>query len=418
MAKILKHSVPPGYQRGQAPKRPKLDPYTGIIDQILEDDKSESKKQRHTCKRIFEWLRDEHGYSGGITIVTDYVRARKRLGKEVFVPLAHDPGHAQVDFGEAWAIIAGVRRKVHYFALDLPHSDACFVKAYPAETTEAFCDGHVAAFGFFGGIPLSILYDNTTLAVAKIKKDGKRVRTETFTKLQSHYLFQDKFARPAKGNEKGKVEGLIGYVRRNYLVPIPRFDSFDALNAWLEEQCLKRQGDQLRGRGETIEARLMRDLDTLMALPATPYDACEQVSTSANSISMVRYRNNDYSVPVAYVGAGTDRTGAAHDRTADQGGPVRGGEKPGQLRLQSHGLPQQTFSDGTGALPIYRGQGERHRPWSLLEPSLILLPDFAINSEKLRNCKAEHQRLIDATREVIPTAQNSDSQGIPFLGWM
>ena len=108
VAKILKHSVPPGYQRGQAPKRPKLDPYTGIIDQILEDDKSESKKQRHTCKRIFEWLRDEHGYSGGITIVTDYVRARKRLSKEVFVPLAHDPGHAQVDFGEAWAIIAGV----------------------------------------------------------------------------------------------------------------------------------------------------------------------------------------------------------------------------------------------------------------------------------------------------------------------
>ena len=209
-------------------------------------------------------------------------------------------GHAQVDFGEAWAIIAGVRRKVHYFALDLPHSDACFVKAYPAETTEAFCDGHVAAFGFFGGIPLSILYDNTTLAVAEIKKGGKRVRTETFTKLQSHYLFQDKFARPAKGNEKGKVEGLIGYVRRNYLVPVPRFESFDALNAWLEEQCLKRRDDQLRGHGETIEARLMRDLDTLMALPATPYDACEQVSTSANSISMVRYRNNDYSVPVAY----------------------------------------------------------------------------------------------------------------------
>ena len=270
VAKILKHSVPPGYQRGQAPKRPKLDPYTGIIDQILEDDKSESKKQRHTCKRILEWLRDEHGYSGGITIVTDYVRARKRLSKEVFVPLAHDPGHAQVDFGEAWAIIAGVRRKVHYFALDLPHSDACFVKAYPAETTEAFCDGQVAAFGFFGGIPLSILYDNTTLAVAEIKKGGKRVRTETFTKLQSHYLFQDKFARPAKGNEKGKVEGLIGYVRRNYLAPVPRFESFDALNAWLEEQCLKRQGDQLRGHGETIEARLMRDLDTLMALPATP----------------------------------------------------------------------------------------------------------------------------------------------------
>ena len=88
VAKILKHSVPPGYQRGQAPKRPKLDPYTGIIDQILEDDKSESKKPRHTCKRIFEWLRDEHDYSGGITIVTDYVRVvSRKWWKLVLAPL-------------------------------------------------------------------------------------------------------------------------------------------------------------------------------------------------------------------------------------------------------------------------------------------------------------------------------------------
>ena len=299
VGKILKHSVPPGYQREKPPKRPKLDPYTGIIDQILADDKVQPKKQRHTSRRIFERLRDEHGFSGGITIVTDYVREQKRRTQEVFVPLAHDPGHAQVDFGEALAVIAGVKRKVHYFAFDLPHSDAGFVKAYPAETTEAFCDGHVAAFAFFGGVPQSILYDNTTLAVAKIKRDGRRVRTQTFTKLQSHYLFRDRFGRPGKGNDKGKVEGLVGYVRRNYLVPMPRFDSFAALNAWLEEQCLKRQGDQLRGFSETIEERLMRDLDALMERPATPYDPCEQVSSWANSVSMVRYRNNDYSVPVA-----------------------------------------------------------------------------------------------------------------------
>ncbi len=300
VAKILKHSIPPGYQRGQPPKRPKLDPYTGIIDQILTDDKVQPKKQRHTSKRIFERLRDEHGFSGGITIVTDYVREQRRRGKEVFVPLAHDPGHPQVDFGEALAVIAGVKRKVHYFALDLPHSDAGFVKAYPAETTEAFCDGHVAAFAFFGGVPQSILYDNTTIAVAKIKRDGQRVRTQTFTKLQSHYLFRDRFGRPGKGNDKGKVEGLVGYVRRNYLVPMPRFESFGALNAWLEKQCPMRQGDQLRGHHETIEERLMRDLDALMELPATPYDPCEQVSSWANSVSMVRYRNNDYSVPVAH----------------------------------------------------------------------------------------------------------------------
>ena len=143
----------------------------------------------------------------------------------MFVPLAHPPGHAQVDFGEAIGVIGGVERKIHFFAFDLPHSDACFVIAYPAETTEAFCDGHVQAFAFFGGVPRSILYDNTTLAVARILGDGKRQRTRAFTELQSHYLFEDRFGRPGKGNDKGKVEGLVGYARRNFLVPIPAFDS-------------------------------------------------------------------------------------------------------------------------------------------------------------------------------------------------
>ncbi len=99
----------------------------------------------------------------------------------MFVPLAHPPGHAQSDFGEAMAVIGGVARKVHFFAFDLPHSDASFVKAYPAETTEAFSDGHVAAFAIFGGVPRSILYDNTTLAVARILGDGTRQRTRVFS---------------------------------------------------------------------------------------------------------------------------------------------------------------------------------------------------------------------------------------------
>jgi transposase len=300
VSKILKHSVPPGYRRSKPPVRPKLDPFIPIIDQILEDDKSQLKKQRHTAQRIFERLRDEHGFTGGITIVTDYVRERKRRTQEVFVPLSHPPGHAQVDFGEALGMIGGVQRKLHYFAMALPHSDAFFIKAYPAETTEAFCDGHVSAFAFFGGVPLSILFDNTTLAVAKILGDGTRKRTIAFSELQSHYLFEDRFGRPGKGNDKGNVEGVIGFGRRNFLVPMPRFESFEALNAWLEEQCLKRQDAVLRGHSETIAERLLRDLDALMVLPSTPYDACEKVSTRATSISMVRYRGNDYSVPVAY----------------------------------------------------------------------------------------------------------------------
>ena len=158
---------------------------------------------------------------------------RRLRQREVFVPLRHDPGHAQVDFGEALAVIGGVERKIHFFAMDLPHSDAGFVQAYPAETTEAFCAGHNAAFGFFGGCRSSILYDNTKLAVARILGDGTRQRTRVFSELQSHYLFADRFGRPGKGNDKGKVEGLVGWIRRNFLVPMPRAASFAALNEQL-----------------------------------------------------------------------------------------------------------------------------------------------------------------------------------------
>jgi transposase len=163
------------------------------------------------------------------------VRVHRLQHREVFVPLRHDAGHAQVDFGEALAEIAGVERKIHFFAMDLPHSDACFAQAYPAETSEAFCDGHNGAFAFFGKVPRSILYDNSKLAVARILGDGVRQRTRVFSELQSHYVFADRFGRPGKGNDKGKVEGLIGWVRRNLLVPVPRATSLTALNEQLLE---------------------------------------------------------------------------------------------------------------------------------------------------------------------------------------
>ena len=218
----------------------------------------------------------------------------------MFVPLSHPPGHAQCDFGETLVIIGGVEQKAHCFVLDLPHSDGCFVKAYPAETTEAFLDGHVSAFAFLSGVPQSILYDNTKLAVARILGDGRRKRTRAFTELQSHYLFDDRFGRPGKGNDKGKVEGMAGYMQRNFLAPIPSFDSFDALNAHLERRCLARMDAKLGGHTETIGQRMERDLEALRPLPAAPYDACEKQAGRVSSLSLVRYRTNDYSAPVAY----------------------------------------------------------------------------------------------------------------------
>jgi hypothetical protein len=173
--------------------------------------------------------------------------------------------------------------------MDLPHSDGCFVKAYPAETAEAFCDGHVAAFDFFGGVPQSILYDNTRLAVAKIIKGGERLRSQMFAELQSHYLFEDRFGRPGNGNDEGKVEGLVGYVRRNFMTPLPVADG-----------CMKRRQAILRGQSTTIGERMQADTSAFMPLPPAPYDACHKVATRVSSLSLVRYRNNDYSVPTRY----------------------------------------------------------------------------------------------------------------------
>ena len=137
------------------------------------------------------------------------------------MPLRHDPGHAQVDFGEALAVIAGVERKIHFFAMDLPHSDACFVSGLSGGDRRSVLRRAQRRVRFFGKVPHSILYDNTTLAVARILGDGVRQRTRVFSELQSHYVFADRFGRPGKGNDKGKVEGLVGYPRRNLLVPIP-----------------------------------------------------------------------------------------------------------------------------------------------------------------------------------------------------
>src|SRR3954452_764749 len=178
-SKMCAFSAPPGYRRRSPAAKPKLDGFTGIIDQILADDQRMPAQQKHTAKRIFERLRDEYGFAGHYTIVKSYIHDRQVSAKEMFIPLHHPAGHAQVDFGEG--LIGGVARKLHFFCMDLPHSDAIFVKAYPAETTEAFLDGHVAAFDFFGKVPVSILYDNTTLVVAAILGDGKRRRTRAFT---------------------------------------------------------------------------------------------------------------------------------------------------------------------------------------------------------------------------------------------
>lgn len=163
--KMLAYAAPPGYRRKKPVARPKLGPWLGVVDQILEDAEARPKKQRHMARRIFDRLKAEHGFTGGYTIVREYVREARLRHKEVFVPLIHPPGDAQADFGEALVEVEGTEQKAHFLCVDLPHSDDAFVVAFPAENTESFCEGQDQAFAYFGGVPRTILYDNTKIAV-------------------------------------------------------------------------------------------------------------------------------------------------------------------------------------------------------------------------------------------------------------
>jgi hypothetical protein len=190
---MLAHDEPPGYRQAKHQPKPKLEPFLPVIRQILEDDGKAPTKQKHTARRIFERLRDEHGYTGGETVAKDAVREWRISRREVFLPLSHRPGEAQVDFGEATIRIAGKERKAAIFVMTLPYSGAMFVQAFPKECTETFMEGHRRAFKEFGGVPKRITYDNSGIAVIEVLQGRERKLTREFLRLQSHYLFTEHF---------------------------------------------------------------------------------------------------------------------------------------------------------------------------------------------------------------------------------
>jgi transposase len=299
LKKILQHPEPPGYRMTQSRPKPKIGPLLDTIAQIIESDKALPKKQRHTAKRIFERIK-ERGYQGGYTQVREAVREIRGHKQEVFMPLVHKPGEAQVDFGYALAKIAGLLRKVAFFVMVLPFSDAFFVMVFERECTESHWEGHAQAFEFFGGVPRRISYDNSRVLVSKVIGSRQRKLTNGFLQLQSHYLFREHFCRVARPNEKGVVEGVVKFARLNFFVPVPQVRDIDELNRLLVTMCRKDLGRRVRGKSGTKAELLVEDRQVFLPLPPSPFDACRKQPTRANSLSLVRFDDNDYSVPVAF----------------------------------------------------------------------------------------------------------------------
>jgi transposase len=295
--KILALDQPPGYQGARPRVKPKLGPFLNLITDILEADRSAPPKQRHTAVRIYHRLRSEFGYQGGPSVVGDAVRAWRQRHAEVFVPIEHGPEEAQADFGCAEVVVAGRAVRAALFVMTLPCSDALFGCLFPRECTETFLEGHARAFAFFGGVPRRISYDNTRIAVSQIVNRRGKTLTDAFERLKSYYLFDSHFCLVRRPNEKGHVENLVGYARRNFLVPIPVADDFWSLNDMLITKCREDLTRCVRGETATNAERLARQLPAFLPLPAVPVDPSRVVVTQANSLALVRFDTNNYSVP-------------------------------------------------------------------------------------------------------------------------
>ena len=248
LAKVLGHEEPPGFRQRIPRAKPTLGPFLPIIHAILEADRQAPKKQRHTAQRIFDRLREEHGYTGCASIVRAAVHDWKQTQAEVFVPLSQPPGAAQADFGEAEVVVAGERVTAAFFVMTLPYSDAFFCCVFPRECTETFQEGHCRAFAYFGGVPTRISYDNSKIAVATIVGQRGQAPTREFLRLVSHFLFEHHFCRVRRPNEKGHVEVMVGFARRNFMVPGPEADSWAGLNQVIEDRCRADLARHLRGQ--------------------------------------------------------------------------------------------------------------------------------------------------------------------------
>ena len=274
----LESPLPPERKRPEGRPAPKLGEYRELIDSWLIADLEAPRKQRHTAHRIWVRLRQEMPeIEVAECTVRSYVRGRKRelglKGGETFVPQSYRWGQeAQVDWYEVFAQVGGERQKLFVFCMRSMASGGSFHQAYPHATQQAFMEAHELAFHYFGGVFELLRYDNLTSAVKKIVRGQRREENERFVAFRSHWGFQSDFCNPARGNEKGGVEGEQGYFRRNHLVPVPEARDLEYLNELLRESSRDEEQRVITGRTQSIGAALGVEREHLRPLVEEGFD--------------------------------------------------------------------------------------------------------------------------------------------------
>ncbi|MEV7574480.1 IS21 family transposase [Pseudarthrobacter sp. NPDC089323] len=313
--KALSSPVPP---ERKTPERssPRLDPFKSAIDAMLVEDTTAPRKQRHTARRILARLIEEYGAEElSYSTVRDYVRVRRaqidvEAGRrvEVFVPQEHAPGaEAEVDFGEVWIVLDGVKTKCHMFIFRLSHSGKAIHRIYPTQAQEAFLEGHVEAFNEIGGVPVKhIRYDNLTSAVRSVVfgQGRNRLENDRWVLFRSFYGFDAFYCQPgiAGAHEKGGVEGEVGWFRRNRLTPMPVTRSLEELNDRIRSREVEDDQRRIDGRIRTIGQDFATEHPFLAPLPAEEFDPGLVLNPRVDRSSMITVRMVKYSVPARFIG--------------------------------------------------------------------------------------------------------------------
>jgi transposase len=299
----LSSAIPPE-RKVPVRAQPRLGAVKGFIDEMLRADQQAPRKQRHTAHRIWGRLRQEHPeYEVSEITVRRYVRRKKeQMGlekRETFVPQVYDwGGEAQVDWYEAMADLAGERQRVYIFAMRSMASGGALHVAYFHATQQAFLEAHEVAFGYFGGVFRLLRYDNLKSAVKKILRGHQRIETDRLIAFRSHWGFRTEFCNPARGHEKGGVEGEAGYFRRNHLVPIPCVETLEELNRQLLVGCRADQQRRIAGKPQVVGEAMQVEREHLLPMVEEGFELAETSFPRVDSKGCVKVRTNCYSTPL------------------------------------------------------------------------------------------------------------------------
>lgn len=297
--------VTPQYQFKKPRDKAIIGPFILHIKNWLTQDKHSPRKQRHTATRIHNRLTEEYGYTGSLSTTVSTVRQMRleldASRKEVFIP--SDPSKrdgAEMDWGELYIDLNGKRTRVSLFAIRSKFSGKVFGRIYPVMVQECFFDGHIRAFAYFEGVFEKIIYDNLKTAVKQVLKGRERIEQDAFTKFRTHYNFEAQFCSICKGSEKGGVEGCVGYVRRNFLTPIPKVKTIEELNQILLEKCLAHDQRVTNGQTRTVGELFEEEKAKLIKLPHLVYKNYTLYSAIVDKYLTARFKRNRYSVPAGY----------------------------------------------------------------------------------------------------------------------